>query len=166
MLKKYHDAAGNHTKKPITHDDTLISMYRFATLIDFSKGFLSKIPRFELLKEFLLADEMQLGCKIYSQWFSTTSVQKPRRNVHLEASLEQLLGSSHNDLFRYGVGDTYMHIHAHVRGKRNRATRKSSVRRHSSTSRPNMVEQKLEGPPNGLFDFFESIYVAGSSWRN
>ena len=107
LLQKFHAAAGNHSKKPWAYI-TRFSWQKHL-LISFVNGHpvhpQSYRPRFEMLKEFLLADEMSLGKKNYSlsicpkvltgnAWYRLGTWLRVycRRDVKLDASIKQPLG--------------------------------------------------------------------------
>ncbi len=80
-------------------------------------------PRFELLKEFLIGDELLLSCMLFI-WSSSSGCScctaRLRRGVHVEGSVESSLGKT---MFWYHALSLYSvdrHIHSSQRGTQHR----------------------------------------------
>lgn len=110
MMEKYAAAAGNHSKKSWPHKPTpaFDAMLWWVTTISFSNSTTdssnlhSSRKRFQLLKEFLLADEMHPSCTksvsavrnfpVAVKVGATIPSSCPRRGVQMEGSVEAKLG--------------------------------------------------------------------------
>lgn len=107
LLEKFNAAAGNHSKKPRPYivdrsrKNVCHSMSWLPGL--FTANSIICCPRFELLKEFLLADEMSIPefCLLIVWKFQELNFVIPRRDVKVDAAVKQQLVCNRVNSFRF-----------------------------------------------------------------